>query len=171
MKLDKEIETINDIALDMNLYAKDNFGEKESEKIIKEKIARLEYVMLQMPQVEPPLNHIFTTGVYAREMFIPKGTVIIGKIHRHAHLNFISVGDVTVLTKDGLQRITGPWTMVSTEGTKRALYAHEDTVWTTIHSNHDEDRDLDMLEEKLIAKSYDDLKLGYIKPILFEVMP
>ena len=79
---------------------------------------------------------------------------IVGKIHRHEHLNFISKGDVTVLTKDGLKRVRGPCTMVSSSGTKRALYTHEDTVWTTIHANPTNETDLLKIEDFTIAKDY-----------------
>ena len=58
---------------------------------------------------------------------------------------------------NGLKRIVGPCTMVSTAGTKRALYAHEDTTWTTIHANPDEERDIEKLEDFIIAKTYDGL--------------
>ena len=37
-----------------------------------------------------PKDEKYGCCTYAREMFIPKGTLIIGKIHRHQHLNFIS---------------------------------------------------------------------------------
>jgi hypothetical protein len=159
---------IQSIALDLGIMNKEDFGPAESEEIIRAKIDRLERYLLTLPQIEPPLKHTFTSGIYSREIFIPKGTVMTGKIHRHDHLNFVSMGDVTVLTKQGLSRIKGPCTMVSIEGTKRALYAHEDTIWTTIHANPNEERDLDKLEEFIIAPTYDDLAIEYRK---FEVMP
>ena len=125
---------------------------------IRAQIASLEDEVRQLPQLEFSLKHTFTSGVYCREIFIPKGSVIVGKIHRHDHLNFISKGDVTVLTKDGLKRIKGPCTMVSSAGTKRALYAHEDTIWTTIHANPTNETDLGKLEDFIIAKTYEDLE-------------
>ena len=39
-----------------------------------------------------PKDEKYGCCTYAREMFIPKGTLIIGKIHRHQHLNIISKG-------------------------------------------------------------------------------
>lgn len=128
---------------------------QEAELSITDKIFMLEEALKHEPnQIEFSLKHTFTSGVYCREIFIPKGSVIVGKIHRHDHFNFITKGDVTVLTKDGLQRIKGPCTMVSTAGTKRALYAHEDTIWTTIHANPDNETDLEKIENFVIAKDY-----------------
>lgn len=152
------MNNIEELAGEIGLMDRSGFYPIESELVIREKIARLEEALSKLPQIEPPLIHTFTTGVYMREIFIPKGAVIVGKLHKHDHVNFISFGDVTVLTKDGLKRIVGPCTMVSTAGTKRALYAHEDTVWTTIHANPDEERDMDKLENFIIAKNYDALE-------------
>jgi len=104
-----------------------------------------------------PLKHTFTEGVYAREMTIPKGSVIVGKIHRHAHLNFVMRGEVSVMTDEGVKTITGPCYFVSTPGTKRVVTAHEETVWVTIHIT--EETDLAKIEDQIIAKSFDDLQL------------
>lgn len=102
-----------------------------------------------------PLKHMFSDGAYAREIFIPKGSLIVGKIHRHAHFNFITYGDVSVLTEEGPRRIKGPCFMESTPGTKRLVYAHEDTVWTTIHVTAE--TDLEKIEEHVIAPTYEAL--------------
>ncbi len=159
--------SVDDIASEAGLLMKTDFGLQETEDQIRAKIARLEEALSKMEQIDLPLLHTFTTGIYAREIFIPKGAIVVGKIHRHDHMNFISSGDVTVLTKEGLKRIVGPSTMVSTAGTKRAVYAHEDTFWTTVHANPTEERDVDKLESFIIAKKYDDLAIEH----KFEVMP
>jgi hypothetical protein len=133
------------------------------------KIAALEAAMREQPQAEFSLKHTFTEGVYCREIFIPAGSCIVGKIHRHAHINFISKGHVTVLTKDGLKELRGPCTMVSNAGTKRALYAHEDTIWTTIHANPDNETDLGRLEDLIIAPNYAALEKETLDVIGHEV--
>lgn len=102
-----------------------------------------------------PVTHHFAPGVYAREMFLPADHAIIGKIHKHAHLNIISKGRVIVTTENGKDELTGPCTFTSYAGTKRAVYVLEDTIWTTIHVT--EKTDLAEIEEEIIAKSYDDL--------------
>lgn len=108
------------------------------------------------------LRHIFAPGSYAREMTIPKGTLIIGKIHKHAHLNIISKGKVRVATEFGPMFFEAPYTFVSEVGTKRAVYALEDTVWTTIHVT--EETDLEKIEDYVIAKSYDELEALGLSP-------
>ena len=136
---------------------------------IRNAIGALEAELGKYPPLHFSLKHTFTEGVYCREIFIPAGSAIVGKIHRHAHFNFISKGDVTVITKDGIKRLQGPCTMVSSAGTKRALYAHADTVWTTIHANPTNETDLEKLEEAIIAETYEALEhesldvVGYLR--------
>lgn len=96
------------------------------------KIARLDHEVSKLPQLAVKLTHHFAQGVYAREGFIPKGTVFTGRVHTQSQINIISKGDISVLTERGLIRMTAPCTLVSPPGAQRAAYAHEDTVWTTI---------------------------------------
>lgn len=108
-----------------------------------------------------PVRHQFADHCYIRTVTIPKGLLVVGKIHRHTHLNFISRGDVTFVTEcEGVQRVQGPHTMISPAGTKRALYTHEETVWTTVHVT--EETDLAMIEAEVIAPDYD--TLGWDEP-------
>ena len=104
-----------------------------------------------------PLKHTFVNGIYVREIFIPKGMLIVGKLHKHAHPNFLLSGDVSMLTEEGAKRIQGPVAMVSPAGTKRLLYAHTDLVWCTVHSNPDNKSNLDEVEDDIIAKDYESL--------------
>jgi hypothetical protein len=128
-------------------------------------IMQLQSQMLEMPdQLDLPLKHHFAPGCYAREIFIPKGTLVIGKIHKHSHLNIISKGSVMVATEFGPLEFSAPHTFVSEVGVKRAVYALEDTIWTTIHVT--DETDLDKIEDYVIAKSYDELEaLGLTKQI------
>ena len=123
---------------------------------IREKIETLEKEMFKAPQLQIGTAHHFAKGLYAREIFIPKGTLLTGKIHKHEHLNIISKGEITVLTENGLKKIKAPFTMVSLPGTKRVGFAHEDTVWTTIHASNE--TDLGKLEQELIAKDFNDIE-------------
>lgn len=106
-------------------------------------------------EADCPLTHHFAPGAYGREIFIPQGSIVIGKIHKHAHINVLSQGTVSVLTEDGPQEFSAPRTWVSTPGTKRVVFAHTDVRWTTIHVT--EETDLDKIEDYVIAKSYEEL--------------
>lgn len=116
------------------------------------KVESIEDKILEMPPVEIPVKHYFSQGVYAREIFIPKGTVLTGHIHKFKNLNIMSSGELSILTENGVVRVKAPFTVVSNPGTKRLAYAHEDTVWTTIHGT--DETDVDLIEEKFIAHSH-----------------
>lgn len=113
-----------------------------------EQIFRLENELKKLEQIEIQTTHHFAKGIYAREIKIPAGTVLTGKIHKTEHLNIVSQGKIAVWTEDGMKVIEAPFTMVSRPGTKRVGYALEDTVWTTIHGT--EEKDLERLETELI---------------------
>ncbi len=121
---------------------------------IREKLAKLEAVLFAGPTIELPVKHHFSRGVYARELFIPKGTVLVGKIHKFSQIHMVLKGDISVLTEDGVKRVQAGATIVSPAGMKRAGYAHEDTIWMTVHGTHE--TDLQRLEDELIAASFDD---------------
>lgn len=110
----------------------------------------------QFTNVEPlcPLTHHFAPGAYGREIFLPSGAVVVGKIHKHAHINVLSKGHVSVMTQDGPEEFKAPRTWVSSPGTKRVVFVHSDAVWTTIHPTNE--TDLEKVEDFVIAKSYDE---------------
>jgi hypothetical protein len=91
-----------------------------------------------------------------REIFIPKGTTLTGKIHKTEHLNILSQGELSVWTEDGVKRLTASTVIKSQPGIKRVGFAHEDCVWITVHHNLDESRDVDLIEERLIAKTFEE---------------
>jgi hypothetical protein len=60
-----------------------------------------------------------------------------------------------VATEFGSLQLDAPCTFVSEAGTKRAVYALEDTIWTTIHVTNE--TDLEKIEDYVIAKDYNEL--------------
>lgn len=99
--------------------------------------------------IELETVHHFAPGVYARELRIPAGVLLTGKIHRTRHLNIVSKGTIAVWSEvTGPMLVHAPFTFVSEPGTRRVGFALEDTVWTTIHPT--EETDLERLEIELI---------------------
>lgn len=123
---------------------------------LREKVQRLEESLRQYEQLSEEVTHHFAGGVYARELHIPKGAVIVGKIHRHAHLNFLMKGEISVLTEHGIQRLKAPAVIASSPGIKRAGFAHEDTIWITVHAT--QETDLEAIEAQMICKSFDEFE-------------
>ena len=121
---------------------------------MREKVFKAEALMLQMPQRELEVKHYFSQGVYARELYIPKDTILVGKLHKYKQLNILSKGDISVLIDEEVKRIQAPFTVVSPAGTKRIAYTHEDSVWLTIHGT--EETDIDLIEDIFTASSEQD---------------
>lgn len=112
----------------------------------------MEAVLLKVPQADCPVTHRFAPGVYAREIFMPAGTVVVGHEHKTEHFNIISKGRASVRIGDAIEEIIAPCTFVSKPGVRKALFIKEDMVWTTIHVT--EETDLQKLEDLLIVKSH-----------------
>lgn len=109
--------------------------------------------IVQVTAEHCPVRHHFAPHAYGREMFLPRGTVVVGKIHKHAHINVISQGRVRVFTEgEGAQELCAPLTFVSSPGTKRAVEVLEDTVWTTVHVT--DSTDLAEIEREVIATDF-----------------
>lgn len=121
-------------------------------------ILRLEEAIKTLPQIDPePLTkHYFADGVYLRQLTIPAGVVVTGKIHKTRHLTIICSGTVQITTDDGVVELTGPAVFVSEPGIKKAAYAITDTVVMNPHPT--ESTDLEEIEREFIAPSFDALE-------------
>lgn len=117
-------------------------------KPTREALRALEGEIRKLPAVDCPVTHHFADGIYGREMHIPAGTVLTGKVHRFSTLNLLIQGEITVTTPDGMKRISAPAVFVSEPGTKKAGYAHTDVTWVNVHPT--KLRDLASIEEKFI---------------------
>jgi hypothetical protein len=125
------------------------------EKILQLQAAMQAYVRAH-PEAEPdlPLRHTFAPGAYARQIFIPQGTLVVGKIHKHAHLNMLMLGTAIVATEDGIQTYQAPYVFTSLPGTKRVVVSVRDVIWVTVHLT--EETDLEKIEAEIIAPTYAD---------------
>ena len=123
----------------------------------REKVIALENMMREMEgQIHIEPVHYMARGLYAREITIPKGTLLTGKIHLFEHINIISKGDISVLTEQGVKRIKAPATIISQPGIKRVGYAHEETVWTTVHAC--DAKDGDEAEKLLVVETFEEFE-------------
>lgn len=96
----------------------------------------VQYEAEQMNQESPlDITHRFTEGMYIREMFAPKGSVIVSKMHKTNHPFTISKGVIEV-SIDGIEwiRLESPFTGITYKGIRRVGRVLEDTVWTTYHN-------------------------------------
>lgn len=116
-----------------------------------EDVFALEKEMLQMPQVSLECFHHFSPGIYARELHLPAGTVTTGAVHRFENMNILSKGTISIATEEGPLTVSAPYLVISPPGTKRAVYAHTDCVWTTIlHTN---ETNVQQIEKDFVCKT------------------
>ena len=102
-----------------------------SEASVRQKIEALESEWAKLPQVDIPVVHRFSGGIYAREIIIPEDTFLTGKIYKDDHFDVMVYGDITVTSDDGKKRLTGFNIFPGKRGKKRAGYAHSETKWIT----------------------------------------
>ena len=127
--------------------------------ISREQVMRLEDAINGLPNqvnLDKYTYHHFAPGVYLRELFIPEGVVITGKIHRTKHLTIVASGTVRMTTSNGVEEITGPAVFVSPAGAKKAIYAITDA--TLMNPMPTDETDIMKIEEQFIAPSFEALE-------------
>lgn len=122
----------------------------------REKVARLATHMLQQEQLPAPVTHHFAPGIYLREIFMPAGAVVIGKIHKTEHLNILVKGACYLIHDDfSCEELRAPMTFVSKPGVQKVLYILEDMIWMTPHVTGETDLvklEADLIEPLLLEK-------------------
>lgn len=138
-----------------------------------EQIDNLQIALGQLEAVECPLKHLFTKGMYTRQIKMPswttnsKGeqaqTVIVSKIHKTTHTFNISAGKAAVYNKadEFLGIVEAPYLGVTIAGTRRILAIIEPCIWTTNHPlsyiTGEENNWSDDLKELLLMRIEKDL--------------
>lgn len=133
-----------------------------SERTPREKLLALENVLLTESDMQHsyPLTHNFVDGMYIREIYMGKDSVVVGRIHKKDHFVNLLAGDVTIFDEfNGLHRLKAPCTFRSPKGVKRALYMHEDTIFQTVHRMDDPNlRLVRKVEDEMTCDTYDELE-------------
>ncbi|MEH6358731.1 MAG: hypothetical protein V7745_07055 [Pseudomonadales bacterium] len=100
---------------------------------VRARLVELEAQDREQEQVEIPCTEYFSDGCYGREVFIPKGTRLVGEIHLTEWITVVSRGHIQIVSEEGASVVDArerPRTFISPAGVKRAGYALEDTWWT-----------------------------------------
>lgn len=114
-------------------------------------------ILLNLAAAKLETRHLFTPGLYAREMRAPAGSVIVSKIHKTKHPYILSAGRIRVRDNDGeWQILSAPYMGVTEPGTRRVGVVEEDVVWTTLHVT--DLTDVDAIEAEIIEPHYEHLK-------------
>tara|TARA_R100000541_G_scaffold33012_1_gene41704 strand:+ start:3439 stop:3891 length:453 start_codon:yes stop_codon:yes gene_type:complete len=99
-----------------------------------------------------PLKHTFADGIYVRQMSMDKGTIVVGAIHKHLHVWFLLTGHISVATEETTEDYIAPCYVVATPGTKRVIYANEESIFVNIHKNPTNSQNIEWLEKEIVAK-------------------
>lgn len=98
--------------------------------------------------------------LYGREMFMPKGTFVVGKIHKRQGLNFLLKGRIYVQTEFGKKVYEAPCIVKGEANVKRVVYAYEDSIFVNVHlTKYTGEENLDMVEKDIVADDYKDVGL------------
>ena len=133
----------------MNLIKTEEFKEA-----YRNKLQEVQQDCLKMEQVEMPLLHDFSPGLYIRRIFMPKGTFVIGRTHKTEHFNIVISGAANVMMDGEISFIQAPAMFKSGPGVRKVLYILEDMIWATTHAT--EETDLEKLEEDLVLTLKED---------------
>lgn len=114
-----------------------------------ERIEHLESIILKLPQVDIPVHHLFSPGVYIREGVMPQGVFVIGHCHKTEHFNLALRGRASVMMGGEVHHITAPAIIKSGPGVRKIFYVHEELQWATVHATNE--TDVNKLEEDLVS--------------------
>ncbi len=122
-------------------------------------IAEVESIMASLPQGDFPLKHRFTKtvvgnqskGMYVREIKMPKGSVILSKIHKTQH-PYVVLSGCAIVWQPGkpAELLSAGHVGITEPGTQRLLEIVEDCSWVTFHPT--DETDLEKIEAEVIAK-------------------
>ncbi len=117
-----------------------------------EKLNALERALASRPQVDAPIIHRFAPGIYVREMHLKAGYLLTTVEHLSEHVFVLSDGIVMVTSEtEGSVTYEAPFTGITKPGTRRAMYAVTDAVWSTFHPNPTDERDVEKIMTPIIS--------------------
>jgi hypothetical protein len=105
---------------------------------------------------EFPLKHTFADGIYVRQMDMKAGSAVVGAIHNHLHVWFLLTGHLVVATEDDVEEFISPCYVLAKPGSKRVIYAMEDSIFVNIHKNPNNTKDIDKLEKEIVSFTFEE---------------
>lgn len=139
------------------LLAKNQNGEIQGHSATCDQIMALQQAMLDMPQA-PGMDttHHFAGGMYCRKIKIPRGTVVVSKVHKTEHFFIGCEGELQVAGQGETYTIRPGDVVPSPVGTKRVVHALTDVVVLTVHKTDktvaDDELEAELIEVDPLAK-------------------
>lgn len=108
-----------------------------------------------------PLFHRFGGGTYTREVHLPRGYMVTGKIHTHESMVYVLKGKILVADEHETKVVEAPAQFVSKPWVKRVAFVIEDTIWIDIHGT--DKTTVEEAEAELFTDTYDET--GYLQAL------
>jgi hypothetical protein len=100
-----------------------------------------------------PVAHHFCAGLYAREVTLPAGYVVIGHPHRAPCLNIVTAGRALVHAAGTVVEIKAGDIFATAAGVRKAALVFETLRFVNVHPNADDLRDAAALEVRHVEPS------------------
>lgn len=110
---------------------------------------------------EIPITNYFADGIYLRQMEMPADTVVVGAIHNHLHAWFLLTGRVLINNNGEIIEHIAPCFTISKPGSKRLIYALEDSIFVNVHKNPSNTQDIKKLEQEIVSMTMDEFNEKY----------
>lgn len=136
----------------------------ENINIFLNQLSKVESVLLagtQEMETTLPIKHHVEGGLYTRELFIPKGHLVVSYIHKQNHPSFLLKGDISILLDTGeIQRLKAPYKAFTKIGTQRVCYTHEDVTWVCVYKTRC--KKIKSIEKEIYTLNYKELPMKII---------
>ena len=129
--INKSVQQLQDAIIDSGI----GFGDGKS--------------IVEIPDI--PIKHSFSDQVYIRQMDMKKDQFVIGAIHNHQHAWFLMKGRVLINNNGEEVEHIAPCYTVSEPGSKRFIYALEDSIFVNVHKNPTNTKIVKKLEEEIVS--------------------
>jgi len=103
-----------------------------------------------------PLKHTFADGVYIRQMDMKAESMVVGAIHNHLHVWFLLTGKLAIATEKTIEEFISPCYVLAEPGSKRVIYAIEDSTFVNVHKNPKNIKDIKKLEDEIVSLTFED---------------
>jgi quercetin dioxygenase-like cupin family protein len=111
------------------------------------------------------IEHHFSAGVYAKEVCIPAGQVLVQHKHKFDHLSILASGLIELMVGDKRTTIDAPACLTIKANEHHGVKAITDVVWYCIHAT--DCTDIDQIDDLLIVAS-DDVRANELAKCLQE---
>lgn len=114
-------------------------------------------------EIKGDTQHYIVPGLlYGRRTNVPAGATIISAVHKVPHITVALKGIATVYDENGDKRdVFAPNVFITPAGVQRAIYAHTEVEWLTVHAC--QETDIEVIEQLLTCRSMDEYNAGLIE--------